>query len=55
MEEKNESSSSWMEDNNEAWTKRGSGKGLGAKTRVGEFADLAIQSANSLFLFWVDF
>jgi hypothetical protein len=55
MEDKNESSPQWMEDNNEAWTKRGSGKGLGAKTRIGKFADLAIQSANLPFLFWVDF
>jgi hypothetical protein len=25
-----------MEDNNEAWTERGSGIGLGSKTRIGE-------------------
>jgi hypothetical protein len=55
MEDKNGSSSQWIEDNNETWTKGGYGKGLGAKTRIGKFANLAIQLANLLFLFWVDF
>jgi hypothetical protein len=55
MEDKNESRTQWMEDNNEASTERGSGKGLGSKTRIGEFADLAIQLANLPFLFWANF
>jgi hypothetical protein len=52
MEDKNESSSQWMEDNNEAWTKRGFGKGFGAKTRIGKFANLVIQLANLPFLYF---
>jgi hypothetical protein len=51
MEDKNERRTQWMEDNNEAWTKRVSG--MGAKTRIGKFSDLAIQLANLPFLFWV--